>query len=741
MRYLRPFCHMRFRFPTLRRLLCIGLLLLFATPTVEAQRKKVGVVLSGGGAKGVAHIGVLQVLEKAGIPVDVIVGTSMGSIVGGLYAIGYSADQLDSLVRVQDWMFLLSDKVNRYDLPFGEKEQDGKYLLSLPFDRGKKRPSGFISGQNVYNLFSDLTIGYHDSLDFLQLPIPFACVAADMFHREEIVMKGGNLVQAMRASMAIPGVFTPVRTGNRVLVDGGILNNFPTDVARELGAEIVIGVDVQADLMKEDKLESVSGVIPQIINLLCMNKHEANVKLADLVIRPDMKGYTAASFSARSIDSLLARGKVAALQQWSEIMRVKELIGESGNVDNEIPKASQPEKIAIRNIIIRGLSPREEGWVRRKMRIEANSEITLDDIHREIATLYGTKAFVAVNYRLLGTAPHDLELSLKSNPMSTLNIGFRFDSEEMAAILLNTTFNNRSLRGSQLALTGRLSKNPYVKLEYSLENTFLRGFNLAYMFRYNDVDYYRKGKKTNNVTYRYHMGELGLSSLYLRNFKFKVGVRYEYFDYNSLLFSNEDEVMSVRPEGFFSYYGVAELDTYDRRFYPSRGVSLEAAYSLYTDNLATYDGGSPFSALSVRFCPVVSLSDRLKVIPSAFGRVLIGHDPAYSYFNNLGGTEFGRYNTQQMPFVGINHVEVFENAVIVGKLEFRQRMGRKHYLSVIGNYALQDDNFFDLFGRKGIWGGGIGYSRDSMLGPVDLVFTFSDWSEKLGCYFNLGFYF
>ena len=524
-------------------------------------------------------------------------------------------------------------------------------------------------------------------------------------------------------------------------------------MAMKMGAPVVGLIDC-AGLRLQEGLDALngfgrlygcqtlaSGVIPQIINLLCMNKHEANVKLADLVIRPDMKGYTAASFSARSIDSLLARGKVAALQQWSEITRVKELIGESGNVDNEIPKARQPEKIAIRNVIIRGLSPREEGWVRRKMRIEANSEITLNDIHREIAILYGTKAFVAVNYRLLGTAPYDLELSLKSNPMSTLNIGFRFDSEDMAAILLNTTLNNRSLRGSQLALTGRLSKNPYVKLEYSLENTFLRGFNLAYMFRYNNVDYYRKGKKTNNVTYRYHAGELGLSSLYLRNFKFKVGLRYEYFDYNSLLFSNEDEVMSVRPEGFFSYYGVAELDTYDRRFYPSRGVSLEAAYSLYTDNLATYDGGSPFSALSVRFCPVVSLSDRLKLLPSAFGRVLIGHDPAYSYFNNLGGTEFGRYNTQQMPFVGINHVEVFENAVIVGKLEFRQRMGRKHYLSVIGNYALQDDNFFDLFGRKGIWGGGIGYSRDSMLGPIDLVFTFSDWSEKLGCYFNLGFYF
>ena len=194
-----------------KRLLTIGLLLLLLLPEVEAQRKKVGLVLSGGGAKGVVHIGVLQVLEKAGIPVDVIVGTSMGSIVGGLYAIGYTADQLDSLVRNQDWMFLLSDKVNRYDLPFGEKEQDGKYLLSVPFDRGKKRPSGFISGQNVYNLFTDLTIGYHDSLDFMKLPIPFACVAADMFQRKEIVLKDGNLVQAMRASMAIPGVFTPVK--------------------------------------------------------------------------------------------------------------------------------------------------------------------------------------------------------------------------------------------------------------------------------------------------------------------------------------------------------------------------------------------------------------------------------------------------------------------------------------------------------------------------------------------------
>ena len=177
---------------------------MLASIPVDAQRKRVAVVLSGGGAKGVAHVGALRVLEEAGIPVDYIVGTSMGSIIGGLYAIGYSAAQLDSMIQAQDWEFLLSDKVYRYDLPFTEKENDGKYLLSVSFDLRdmKKGQRGFVSGHNVYNLFSDLTVGYHDSLDFSTLPIPFACVAADMVHREEVVFHGGNLVQAMRASMA-----------------------------------------------------------------------------------------------------------------------------------------------------------------------------------------------------------------------------------------------------------------------------------------------------------------------------------------------------------------------------------------------------------------------------------------------------------------------------------------------------------------------------------------------------------
>lgn len=170
--------------------------------------------------------------------------------------------------------------------------------------------------------------------------------------------------------------------------------------------------------------------------------------------------------------------------------------------------------------------------MRRNIRIQENEGITLTGLHRAIASLYGTKAFSGVTYRLLGGPEYVLELLLTEKHMDVVNLGFRFDTEEMAAILLNTKFNYKALGGSKFSLTARLNKNPYIRLDYALENPFLRRLNLAYMFRYNDFNLYDKGSKSNSITYRYHLGEASLSDLYFRNFKFQVGVRYEYFDYD-----------------------------------------------------------------------------------------------------------------------------------------------------------------------------------------------------------------
>jgi NTE family protein len=254
----------------MKRILLFLLAFLFILPSAGYGRKKIGLVLGGGGAKGVAHIGVLKVLEEAGIPIDYIAGTSMGAIVGGLYSVGYSANEIDSLVQAQDWTTLLSDRVDRSSLSFPEKENAERFLVTIPFGLEKKDRnfSGVIKGQNLLNLFSNLTIGYHDSIDFNKLNIPFACVAVNLVDGKEYVFHNGRLPLAMRASMAIPAAFTPIRLNGMVLVDGGLNNNYPADVVREMGADIIIGVDLgTSDLKNNNEINTASDVLGQIIGL------------------------------------------------------------------------------------------------------------------------------------------------------------------------------------------------------------------------------------------------------------------------------------------------------------------------------------------------------------------------------------------------------------------------------------------------------------------------------------------
>ena len=724
----------------------IFLILLVLCELSFGERKKVGIVLSGGGAKGVAHIGVLKVLEEAGIPIDYIAGTSMGAIVGGLYSVGYDAKTLDSLVRIQDWPFLLSDRVYRYDLPFSEKESNEKYLLSIPFGEGRriKVPAGFISGQNIYNLFSELTIGYHDSLSFRQLPIPFACVSANMVDGKEVIMDCGQLPLAMRASMAIPGVFAPVILDSMVLVDGGISNNFPADVVKAMGAEIVIGVDLGTGLKDMEGLNNMMGMIDQLTSFMGMPSYKRNMKLVDLYMNPGLKGYTAASFNREAIDTMIARGERVARSKWDEIMKLKEEIGMAPG-ENAAPHINNKflvtDSLVIGKIAIEGVRKKDEKWIRRQMGLKEYSVISTKDLHRAIGVLYGTGSFERVSYSLNGSPVYDITMSCIEKPTSSLNFGFRFDSEEMASILLNTTLSHRALRGSRLSLTGRLSKNPYVLVDYSFGNTFLRKIGISYMFKYNDINLYDRGDKVDNLTFSYHRGDINFSDIYLRNCKFQLGLRYEYFDYKSALYNTDYISKDVKSDGVFSYYASAHYETYDKRYYPDKGISLKMEYSLYTDNMVNYRDHAPFSAISLDFQPAIKLTRRVYLMPAVYGRVLIGKDIPFPYLNCMGGEVAGRYMSQQMPFYGIHNLQLFDNSLLVGRMTLRYRLWSKHYVSLSGNYAKQENNFFDILNGTNLWGGGLNYSYNSIVGPIGVTFDLSNWDKKLGVYFNLGFYF
>lgn len=377
------------------------------TVQVRKERPKVGVVLSGGGAKGSAHIGALKVIEEMGIPVDFVTGTSMGSIIGGLYSLGYTPDEMDSIIRTVDWSIIMSNNVTRNQLSYLDKVHKSKYLLTVPFntassleksiESGQRTrpqtaeditnpttsetsvfinslPAGFISGNNVESLLNSLSVGYQDSISFDDLPIPYACVGTDIVTGNEVVFRNGSLAKAIRASMAIPGVFAPIRIGNMVLVDGGMLNNFPVDICREMGADIIIGVRVSSTKKSNpDVLNSLPEVLSQLMGVVTQRKSDANIADCDIFIEPDVTGFGAMSFDSKSVATLVQRGYDAADAHREELRELKEMLDSYGPEGKHLqaPRALNLDNdtITIASVSLSGVSDKDGRWLLQKSRL------------------------------------------------------------------------------------------------------------------------------------------------------------------------------------------------------------------------------------------------------------------------------------------------------------------------------------------------------------------------------------
>lgn len=306
----------------------------------DAPHLKVGLVLGGGGAKGAAHVGALKAIEKAGIPIDYIAGTSIGAIVGGLYACGYSADDIDSLFRTQEWLDLLTDRRTELNNTLLKNEDGTTYIFGIPITRttnlldttGEKLlGKGIVAGDSIVDLLRRLTTKKNIS-DFSQTNIPFRCVATEfkgINPKGEVVLHSGDLAMAMRASMAIPAYFKAVRIGQKTLLDGGVLNNLPVDVVRDMGAEVVIAVDLSVKEHNSESTLKLSGslglgeALDWIISRPDVAKYKENLKSVDVHIHPNLQGYEAYSFSAKSIDDMIERGAKAAKSKELALQRLK----------------------------------------------------------------------------------------------------------------------------------------------------------------------------------------------------------------------------------------------------------------------------------------------------------------------------------------------------------------------------------------------------------------------------------
>ena len=725
---------------------CICILVHATASPIDSNRKKVGLVLSGGGAKGMAHIGALKVIEEAGIPIDYVVGTSMGSIIGGLYSIGYTPEQLDSMVRVQDWTFLLSDRTPRNDKNMAEREADEQYVISVPFSKNslKEVTGGLIKGQNIANLFSELTLGYHDSIDFNQLPIPFACVSEDITKGEEKVFHEGVLATAMRASMAIPGVFTPVRLDSMVLVDGGVVNNYPVNVAREMGADIIIGVDVQSELKPANELNNAGNILGQLIDLMGQDMYLKNLEETNVHIKVNVHGYSAASFTSEAIDTLIVRGEEAARKEWNSLKDLKKLIGIN---DNYIPSRPDPYEpsdwIMVRNIHFDGVDEKDEEWIMKRCDLKENALNSIRRIEDATSIIRSNTSYSNVSYVLnrADDGLFDLTYTVNMKQDHRINIGIRFDSEEIASLLLNIRSTLKTELPSYISGTVRLGKRYAGKFTYGIEPSPLTSLGMTYLFQYNDLDYYLEGKRAFNSTFRYHMGEMAYHNVWLRNVRFGVGLRYELYNYEKFL-QNDDLVdLSTDKEYFFTYFANLHYDTFDKAHFPSKGVMFDGAYTFYTDNFTEYKDRPPFSAISGAFEGVVPVSDRFSVLPGIYGRFLIGRNIPLPKMNTMGGDIMHQYIPDQLPFIGSTHIELMDHSLLIGAIKLRQRIGKTHYLSLTGNYALSSNDIKDLLKEKSMFGCGLGYGMDSIFGPLEATLNFTNHSNKVNLYINLGYRF
>lgn len=337
-----------------RWLCAIGLVLsLFPASLVHAQRPKVGLVLGGGGAKGAAEVGVLKVIERAGIPIDYIAGTSIGSIVGGLYATGYSAAELDSIFRAQRWLSLLMDRREDLSAEPYKVLNDVTYVFGFPVrQRGDGQPGGMgaLRGRRIEQMLDSL-MGYRGFNEFGLLKIPFRCVACDFRNVREVVLSDGFPAHAMRASMAIPGVFKPVPWGDMTLVDGGMVNNLPVDVVRAMGADIVIAIDLQQDEPRERTKKwqfantlgdwlGVGDLVRWATQRPDISRYFKNRKDADIYLHPIMPDYDASSFKRASVEEMLRIGEQEGRQHWNELVELKQKLSPGRTiVTRMVPKA------------------------------------------------------------------------------------------------------------------------------------------------------------------------------------------------------------------------------------------------------------------------------------------------------------------------------------------------------------------------------------------------------------------
>jgi len=705
----------------------------------EKKRPKIGVVLSGGGAKGFAHIALLEKLEELHIPVDYIGGTSMGATVAALYSMGYTISDLKRIARNTEWMSYFSNEVQRRDRGVAIKDLKDRYPLSLSLGmNGISLPTGLVNGHHISSFLSRLTWGAHDIKDFRKMPIPFLCVATDMETGKARVFKDGSLKEALRASMAIPSIFDPVEIDGHIYQDGGIVNNFPVKELKNVGADIVIGVDVGAPLYKKEQLNSIARILEQTTSFLGERKTVEQRKICDILILPDMSRYDSTSFE--HTDDIIHEGEKAVLTRLKDLKSLSEKLRKYGSTERlSIVVPDRKKSISIDEIRFHGLSKKSLKVVRKTFPLKRGEIVTVDKIDRAINYVYGSGAFEKISYSINNEKSRTiLNLYFSEKPQTSLSLGFTFDNETMGAILLNYTVNNIGLQNSLISLNARVGEFSKLEGTYFLYTPFKPGIGIGLKGKtYNIKIYmYEDGKKTESYDMKFYSGSTFVGAIISNSVFFTTGIEQEFYYFNSDIGGDPDYKFDT-----MKYFADLKIDTLDDCYYPTGGIFFEGRFEYVRPDISFYDGDryySNFKRYVSNMRVAIPLPGPLTFIAGAsFSLCEIENVPP-PYWYSMGG--YQHYEVWGFPLYGYNYMEVVGQHGFVYSTSLQWRVFRDFYLLFRWNQGKISNDYRKLFEEKENFYGGYGVTvgYKTFFGPLEGSIFKKYGSSDYTYHINLG---
>ncbi len=703
------------------------------------DRPKIGLVLSGGGAKGIAHIAVIRELEKKGIKPDYIVGTSFGALVAGFYALGFSPNDMEKIIKTRDWDYLLNDEIKRENLLIGEGRKNKNSILSISLDGLIPiMPGGLNTGQNILTFFELVSREYNRDINFDSLTIPFRCVATNIVTGEAKIFSKGRLSEVMRASMSIPSVFTPFEIDGELYVDGGLVNNFPTDIVKDMGADIIIGVDVGASLYSKEEINSIVKILDQSTSFYNARISKENKKLCDVYIRPEIGRISAMDFALT--DSILNFGKQATLKV---IPIIDSLLQSYPNINSKPTFSILSDSVEINSIRVvtnikdkyRRKAIRNLVLGKLKLKLTFPCKTSIEALNSRINKVYGSQYFekVSLEFQPVDTG-FNMIIHVEEKHVNNFYIGTRFDQSYGVNILLMAEFRNLLIYGSLFEMKAVVGQSPELKLRYTTDRGSRMGLGSSFIYNYFDAASYKDDRILSHYSYRRGVWDLFVHS-YLGDYnRIVLGVESSMFSLSSTQsYTNLDDINQLYFNGFFSYV----MDSYDKMYYPNSGYSLKVRSDVIMSKNSTI-----YSQAWMRTSVIFPVTPKIKLITEGFlGFASAGVDTTMFRYN-AGGMENNRIDWYNA-FPGLRFLERSSSNIWILKASPRYEFYKNNYLTYTFALMAMDDDFFKMFSKANSFYSGMSlkYGFDSRFGPLEISIDYSLQSHYNHLFISLGYWF